>query len=169
MVIGGARFDGSSAPDFELGCVAHSDGDVIYHGVVDAILGALTMPDIGQARARRTSAARTLTSTVSTSSSSMPNSKQSSWNSSSVKVRPSASKSGSRGIPTVGIAPGGRRRLASCLRCVCRARPQLTRASKTLGICLGQKKKIGGSLIPGLISLSQIERRTHHTSTFFSA
>lgn len=48
MVIGGVRFDGSDAPDFELGCVANSDGDVIYHSVVDAVLGALTMPDIGQ-------------------------------------------------------------------------------------------------------------------------
>ena len=48
VVIGGVKFDGSDAPDFELGCVAHSDGDVIYHSVVDAILGALTMPDIGQ-------------------------------------------------------------------------------------------------------------------------
>lgn len=48
LVIGGVSFDGSDAPDFELGCVAHSDGDVIYHSVVDAILGALTMPDIGQ-------------------------------------------------------------------------------------------------------------------------
>ena len=48
LVVGGATFDGSTAPDFELGCVAHSDGDVIYHSVVDAILGALTMPDIGQ-------------------------------------------------------------------------------------------------------------------------
>ena len=49
IVIAGVRFDGSEghAPDFELGCVAHSDGDVIYHSVVDAILGALTMPDIG--------------------------------------------------------------------------------------------------------------------------
>jgi 2-C-methyl-D-erythritol 2,4-cyclodiphosphate synthase len=28
--------------------VAHSDGDVIYHSVVDAILGALSLPDIGQ-------------------------------------------------------------------------------------------------------------------------
>ena len=49
IVIAGVRFDGSPghAPDFELGCVAHSDGDVVYHSVVDAILGALTMPDIG--------------------------------------------------------------------------------------------------------------------------
>ena len=34
LVVGGAVFDGSNAPDFELGCVAHSDGDVIYHSVV---------------------------------------------------------------------------------------------------------------------------------------
>lgn len=47
-MIGGVRFDGSTAPDNPLGIVAHSDGDVIYHSVVDAILGALTMPDIGQ-------------------------------------------------------------------------------------------------------------------------
>jgi 2-C-methyl-D-erythritol 2,4-cyclodiphosphate synthase len=31
-----------------LGVVAHSDGDVVYHSVVDAIFGALTLPDIGQ-------------------------------------------------------------------------------------------------------------------------
>ena len=48
VVISGVKFDGSDAPDFELGCVAHSDGDVVYHSVVDAILGALTLPDIGQ-------------------------------------------------------------------------------------------------------------------------
>jgi len=28
--------------------VAHSDGDVLLHTVVDAILGALCLPDIGQ-------------------------------------------------------------------------------------------------------------------------
>lgn len=32
----------------ERGCVAHSDGDVVYHAVVDAILGALGQEDIGQ-------------------------------------------------------------------------------------------------------------------------
>jgi 2-C-methyl-D-erythritol 2,4-cyclodiphosphate synthase len=48
IVISGVVFDGSTAPDNELGCVAHSDGDIVYHSVVDAILGALTMPDIGQ-------------------------------------------------------------------------------------------------------------------------
>jgi len=30
------------------GCVAHSDGDVVYHAVTDAILGALAQQDIGQ-------------------------------------------------------------------------------------------------------------------------
>ncbi|KAG8044257.1 hypothetical protein GUJ93_ZPchr0136g33667 [Zizania palustris] len=30
------------------GCDAHSDGDVLLHCVVDAILGALGLPDIGQ-------------------------------------------------------------------------------------------------------------------------
>ena len=48
VIIGGVKFDGSDAPDFNLGCVAHSDGDVVYHSVTDAILGALSMPDIGQ-------------------------------------------------------------------------------------------------------------------------
>lgn len=42
-VIGGVVFD-----DFELGVVAHSDGDVVYHSVTDAILGALGLPDLGQ-------------------------------------------------------------------------------------------------------------------------
>mmetsp|Transcript_19794 Transcript_19794/g.46732 ORF Transcript_19794/g.46732 Transcript_19794/m.46732 type:complete len:210 (+) Transcript_19794:68-697(+) len=43
FTIGGVVF-----ADFELGIVAHSDGDVIYHSVVDSIFGALTLPDIGQ-------------------------------------------------------------------------------------------------------------------------
>eukprot|EP00871_Galdieria_phlegrea_P000806 jgi/Galph1/1726/GphlegSOOS_G410.1 len=34
--------------DHDRGSVGHSDGDVIFHSVVDAILGALGMPDIGQ-------------------------------------------------------------------------------------------------------------------------
>ncbi|CAE8642426.1 unnamed protein product [Polarella glacialis] len=42
-VIGGVTFG-----DFELGVVAHSDGDVIYHSTTDAVLGALGLPDIGQ-------------------------------------------------------------------------------------------------------------------------
>lgn len=30
------------------GCAGHSDGDAVYHCVVDAVLGALALPDIGQ-------------------------------------------------------------------------------------------------------------------------
>ncbi len=42
FVLGGARFD------HPLGPVGHSDGDALFHAVVDAVLGALGMPDIGQ-------------------------------------------------------------------------------------------------------------------------
>lgn len=42
LVIGGVQFD------HDCGCVAHSDGDVLYHAVTDAILGALGQDDIGQ-------------------------------------------------------------------------------------------------------------------------
>jgi len=42
-VIGGVTFE-----EFPLGVVAHSDGDVVYHSTIDAILGALGLPDIGQ-------------------------------------------------------------------------------------------------------------------------
>jgi len=34
--------------EHELGPVGHSDGDVVYHAVTDAVLGALGQPDIGQ-------------------------------------------------------------------------------------------------------------------------
>jgi len=34
--------------EHDRGCDAHSDGDVVYHAVTDAILGALAMDDIGQ-------------------------------------------------------------------------------------------------------------------------
>ena len=30
------------------GCIAHSDGDALLHTVTDAVLGALSLPDIGQ-------------------------------------------------------------------------------------------------------------------------
>lgn len=42
LILGGVRLQ------HERGCAGHSDGDAIYHCVVDAILGALALPDIGQ-------------------------------------------------------------------------------------------------------------------------
>lgn len=42
LVIGGVTLEHDRGP------VAHSDGDVLYHAVVDAVLGAMAMPDIGQ-------------------------------------------------------------------------------------------------------------------------
>ncbi len=42
LVLGGVRFD----TDF--GTVAHSDGDVLLHSIMDAILGAAAMGDIGE-------------------------------------------------------------------------------------------------------------------------
>lgn len=42
LIIGGVKLE------FDRGPVAHSDGDVLYHAAVDAILGALAQPDIGQ-------------------------------------------------------------------------------------------------------------------------
>ena len=42
LVVGGAHIE------HDRGAEAHSDGDVIYHAVTDAILGALAEPDIGE-------------------------------------------------------------------------------------------------------------------------
>ena len=42
LVVGGV------ALKHDRGCAAHSDGDVVYHAVTDAILGALGQDDIGQ-------------------------------------------------------------------------------------------------------------------------
>jgi 2-C-methyl-D-erythritol 2,4-cyclodiphosphate synthase len=42
LIVGGARIEHTH------GCAAHSDGDVVYHSVTDAILGALAQQDIGQ-------------------------------------------------------------------------------------------------------------------------
>lgn len=42
LVVGGLHLE------HDLGCVAHSDGDVVYHALTDALLGALGMDDIGQ-------------------------------------------------------------------------------------------------------------------------
>jgi len=42
LILGGVEIE------HDRGCVAHSDGDVLLHCVVDAITGALGLPDIGQ-------------------------------------------------------------------------------------------------------------------------
>ncbi|MEM9913715.1 MAG: 2-C-methyl-D-erythritol 2,4-cyclodiphosphate synthase [Planctomycetota bacterium] len=42
LVVGGVELE------HDRGCAAHSDGDVVYHAVTDAILGALGQDDIGQ-------------------------------------------------------------------------------------------------------------------------
>ncbi|CDF36072.1 2C-methyl-D-erythritol 2,4-cyclodiphosphate synthase [Chondrus crispus] len=39
---------GGVALEHDRGCAGHSDGDAVYHCVVDAVLGALSLPDIGQ-------------------------------------------------------------------------------------------------------------------------
>src|SRR4029453_3548977 len=42
LIVGGVRLEHDRGP------IAHSDGDVLYHAIVDALLGALGLPDIGQ-------------------------------------------------------------------------------------------------------------------------
>ena len=41
LIIGGVKFD------YEKGFVAHSDGDVLIHAIIDSLLGALALGDIG--------------------------------------------------------------------------------------------------------------------------
>ena len=42
LVLGGVKIE------YPKGCVAHSDGDVIMHALCDAMLGALSLGDIGR-------------------------------------------------------------------------------------------------------------------------
>jgi 2-C-methyl-D-erythritol 2,4-cyclodiphosphate synthase len=43
LVLGGVNFENA-----EFGTVAHSDGDVLLHAIMDALLGSLALGDIGQ-------------------------------------------------------------------------------------------------------------------------
>jgi len=43
LILGGVHF-----PDAPLGTIAHSDGDVVLHAIMDALLGALALGDIGK-------------------------------------------------------------------------------------------------------------------------
>ena len=42
LIVGGVKME------HDRGAAGHSDGDVVYHAVTDAVLGALCMEDIGQ-------------------------------------------------------------------------------------------------------------------------
>ena len=42
LIVGGVLLEHDHGP------ASHSDGDVLYHAVTDALLGALALPDIGQ-------------------------------------------------------------------------------------------------------------------------
>ena len=41
LILGGIKFD------YEKGFVAHSDGDVLIHAIIDSLLGAVALGDIG--------------------------------------------------------------------------------------------------------------------------
>jgi 2-C-methyl-D-erythritol 2,4-cyclodiphosphate synthase len=43
LILGGVNFESA-----ELGTVAHSDGDVLLHAIMDALLGSVAMGDIGE-------------------------------------------------------------------------------------------------------------------------
>ncbi len=45
LILGGVEI---AAPDFPLGLLGHSDADVLTHAIMDAILGALALGDIGK-------------------------------------------------------------------------------------------------------------------------
>lgn len=42
LILGGIKFD------YEKGLLGHSDADVLIHAIMDAILGALALDDIGK-------------------------------------------------------------------------------------------------------------------------
>ena len=48
LVAGTSLVIGGVSIPYSKGSKGHSDGDVLYHAIVDAILGALSMGDIGQ-------------------------------------------------------------------------------------------------------------------------
>ena len=48
LVVGTPLIIGGVSIPYSKGSKGHSDGDVLYHVIVDAILGALAMGDIGQ-------------------------------------------------------------------------------------------------------------------------
>lgn len=43
LILGGVNFENA-----EMGTVAHSDGDVLLHAIMDALLGSLALGDIGE-------------------------------------------------------------------------------------------------------------------------
>jgi len=42
LIIGGVQIQ------YKLGCIAHSDGDVLLHAIIDSLLGAVCLGDIGK-------------------------------------------------------------------------------------------------------------------------